>query len=461
MLFVLLLLVRLPFYLNGVIQTMPELNYSLIGESLANGARLYITLWEDISPLSAWVFMILNYLFGNSIWPYHVLGFLLVFYQCVLINSITYRNKHFNEGTYVPSLIYGLLMSISFDMYALSPVIMSITFVLLALNNIYRQVEFRMKTDEPILNIGIYLGLATLFYLPSGVFALIALITLIMFSSTIPRRYLLVLFGFTLPILFIVAYYFAVDELHSAWSIFLSKFINPNRSSYISFQTLIILSAPVLLFLLIALIRVLQRSRYSNYQVRLIQLTVVWFFMTSILMIWTDISMTAIILFVPGLTILLTHYFLLLKNSLKAELMFSLAIIGIVFMNLISTFNWFGIERVVDLSGLVIDESKALKEVQNKRLLVLGNDMELYQGSIQATPFFDWKISETILRNPDTYLNAMIIYDGFSKSPPEIIIDLENVLPAMQERVPFLRENYNLKANNLYELKADDVVPSN
>ena len=282
-----------------------------------------------------------------------------------------------------------------------------------------------------------------------------------MFSSTIPRRYLLVLFGFTLPILFIVAYYFAVDELHSAWSIFLSKFINPNRSYYISFQTLIILSAPVLLFLLIALIRVFQRSRYSNYQVRLIQLTVVWFFMTSILLIWTDISMTAIILFVPGLTILLTHYFLLLKNSLKAELMFSLAIIGIVFMNLISTFNWFGIERVVDLSGLVIDESKALKEVQNKSLLVLGNDMELYQGSIQATPFFDWKISETILRNPDTYLNAMIIYDGFSKSPPEIIIDLENVLPAMQERVPFLRENYNLKANNLYELKADDVVPSN
>jgi len=447
-------MVRLPFYFQGINTTLPDLNHFLIGESLANGSSLYISLWEDISPFSAWTYMLLHFLFGKSIWAYHTIGFLLMFFQCLLFNAITYKNKLYNEGTYVPAIVYGLLMSISSGMYSLSPILMSSTFILLALNNIFRQVEFRMKSDEPILGIGIYLGVAALFYLPAAIFGLIALIILAFFSSTIGRRYVLVFFGFALPLLLVICYFYFIDGVASAWSIVATKIFNPNKFDYLSYQSILLILAIPLLYFIFSIVRIVQKNRFSNYQLRLIQLVIVWMLMSLFLMIWMEKLVTSFIFFIPTFAIIITHYFLLIKNRLKAEMLFSLFMIGVLCLNLAMQYNWFSVNTYIDNSHEQLLSTPYDDKVADKRILVLGDNLHIYKNASLATPFLDWQLSSETLKEPNYYGKSARIYLGFTdQNPPEIIIDLENCMPKLQKNILFIQDNYVRTEANVYRLK--------
>ena len=81
----------------------------------------------------------------------------------------------------------------------LSPVLMSLTFLLLSLNNIFKRIDKQTK-DEFFLNTGIFLGLATLFYLPSLFFLPALMLSLLLFTASLFRRYILLLYGFMIPV---------------------------------------------------------------------------------------------------------------------------------------------------------------------------------------------------------------------------------------------------------------------
>lgn len=453
-LFIVLLIVRIPFYINGIQLTIPELNHFLIGESLTNGSTLYISLWEDISPLSAWLFMLIHFIFGKSIWVYHVLGFFLMFYQSLLFNSITYRNRLYNDNTYVPSLIYGLLMNLSFGMYTLSPILISTTFILLALNNVFRQVEFRMKADEPILYIGLYLGLATLFYLPAALFGFITIAILLIFSNTIGRRYLLVIYGFALPLLLVVSYYYLIGGADDAWEIFSAKIFNPNKVEYQNRQSLILLISLPLVFFIIGLLRIFQRTRFSNYQMRLVQLIMLWLLASLPILYWTEKLIVSFTIFIPAFAVIITHFFLLVKRGVKAELVFSIFLIGIIYINLAIIYNWHGIDKYIDHDNVLVVDSPFANEVKNKKTVILGDDFSLYKEAMLATPFLDWQLAKETLRNPDYYQNATDIYNGFVNDPPEVIVDLEGLMPSLQHRIIFINENYEKVKGKIYHLKS-------
>lgn len=454
-LFVLLLLVRLPYYIHGITLTLPELNHLLVGESLANGATLYVSLWEDISPLSAWIYMLIDYVFGKSTWVYHILGFFLMFYQSILFNAITYKNKLYNEGTYVPALIYGILMSLSSDMYPLSPILMSSTFILLAMNNIFRQVEFRIKADEPIFYIGVYLGIATLFYFPSAIFGGIALIILAFFSSTIGRRYLLVVYGFLLPLFLVISYFYIIDGASAAWTVFSTKVFSPNKIDYLSYQTVLYITAPVVLFFIIGIFRVFKRNRFSNYQLRLIQLVIVWLLLSFGLLFWMEKLISSYIIFVPTIAVIITHYFLLIKKSFKTELIFMFFLTAILYVNMALIFNWLGIQKQIDRSHTMVLNTPYEKFVKDKKVVVLGNNLSIYRNASLATPFIDWGLASETLLQPNYYGKATMIHKGFVENPPEIIIDLENIMPQLKESIVFIDKNYNKIEKGVYKLKED------
>lgn len=394
--------------------------------------------------------MVIDFIFGKSVWVYHVLGFLLIFVQAIIFNSLTISNKVYNDYTYLPAMIYGILMSISFDMYTLSPVLMSVTFILIALNNIFSQVEFRMKKDERILNIGLNLGIAAMFYVPSALFLFITLIALALFSSTIGRRYLLIIYGWSLPVILVIVYFLFTGATSVAWEIFTYKIFSSVKSEYLDNQSIIILISLPLLFLLFAIIRIVQRVHFSNYQVRLAQLMLVWLLLSATLLIWVEKSLSYFILFVPAFAFFISHYFLLLRKTIKAELLFSLFWIGIIFLNISTYFQWFGLNEYVKLENLMVKETAYNQITNGKKIIVLGNEFNIYNESSGSTPFLDWHLSKKVLTNPDYYDNATAIHNGFANDPPEIIIDLENVMPDLQRRILFLEENYVKKQDKIY-----------
>jgi len=193
--FLLLLIFRLPYWIEGPDLLLPELQWMLVGERMSDGYAMYFEIWDYTSPLSAAVYWFVDELFGRSTAVYHILVMTIAFFQVVLFNVIAYRNKFFPENGYIPALIYTVLISFSIDFLTLSPMLMGTTFVLLALNNVISQIEFRAKRDEKLLNIGFYLGIAALFHFPLIVLGPIMVAVLLLFSATITRRFFLIIYG--------------------------------------------------------------------------------------------------------------------------------------------------------------------------------------------------------------------------------------------------------------------------
>ena len=150
--FFLLVFIRFPFFLGDFPLILPELQWMLIGEKMSAGSQLYTELWDDVAPLSATVYWLLDELFGRSPWAFHILGIFLVIFQGYLFNDLLLRNRAFNQNTYVPAFIYMILMNCFFDFSSLPPVLMSLTFILLAITR--RPRRGQRRTDRRRLATG-------------------------------------------------------------------------------------------------------------------------------------------------------------------------------------------------------------------------------------------------------------------------------------------------------------------
>ena len=67
--------------------------------------------------------------------------------------------KLYLEKSYVPALIYIIVMSVSFDLQKLSPPLVASTFILFALNSVLKQTETSQINTNHSFEIGFFIGL--------------------------------------------------------------------------------------------------------------------------------------------------------------------------------------------------------------------------------------------------------------------------------------------------------------
>ena len=86
--FILLLLIRLPFLLSAT--DIPNLQVDLmnVGERLANGYIMYQETWDTLEPLSAGFFWFVNMCFGKSFVVLQLLSILIIYFQAIYISII-------------------------------------------------------------------------------------------------------------------------------------------------------------------------------------------------------------------------------------------------------------------------------------------------------------------------------------------------------------------------------------
>jgi hypothetical protein len=85
--------------------------------------------------------------------------------------------------------------------------------------------------------------------------------------------------------------------------------------------------------------------------------------------------------------------------------------------------------------------------LNDKRILVLDNTVELYNNNYLATPFLNWDLSEEIFRNPDYYENVTMVYHSFKTDPPQVVIDSEDLLKGFFQRMPDIQNEYTRRGN--------------
>lgn len=437
-LLVLMILASLPLLIDFPEVTAQELKDLVIGERVGNKI-MYVDLIDRTPPLMAVLDGVLNFLFGRSVFARHVVALVILFFQSAYFGILLINNRAYNENTYVPSLIFGILCFFSFDLLSLTPELLASTLLLLALNNIFKEIEFRVDRDSVVLNLGIFLGLASLIVFSYSIFLFGAMVILIIFARTSPRKVLLMLLGYGLVhgIVFTLYYYHG----HSAdlWrNFYLASFGQSGES--VSFRTMLVLIAVPGLYFIISLFMLTRDARFTRYQSQIFQVLFLWLIFSSIvLLLEPAIVPHTLMIFLPPLAYFISHYLLLIHRRRIAEYMLLLFVAGVLMVNFAAR-N--GKIQQVDFSGLFAAPSPYASQIKGKRVMVVGDDIGLYRWNSLGGSFLDWELSKDYFRNPDVYENIIKLNDAFAEDPPEAIVDELNLIAPLFERLPRVRKMY-------------------
>jgi len=448
--FVTLVLISLAFFIDPAALTLSELKSIVLGELLNDGKHLYSEVFTSTPPLAAWFYGWLELAFGRSITARHSLAFLLIFFQGAYFAILLINNKAQNESTYMPALIFGVLCFFSFDTLSLSAELLASTFLLFALNNLFKEVEFRIQRDSIVLNLGVYLGVASLFVLSYVVFLVGTLLVLGIFTRLTIRKTLLLFFGFLLPHgLLMVTYFMKGDFTFLAINFYRGHEWFSNN--LMSLSSMIYLSAIPIIYFVFSLVMLNRDARLTKYQSQLLQIMFLWLVIAIIeIAVAGRMSPQRVITYAPPLAYFTSHFLLLIRRKWIGETMLWIFIGGIVLISYLSRYEKL---RAVDYGRLFYQKSSHDGQIKKKRVLILGNDWGLYETNKMATGFMEWEVAKKIFAEPDYFENIVLIDRLFQQDPPEVIVDHENLMPKVIDRIPRLRKEYKQQGELYFSIK--------
>jgi hypothetical protein len=454
-LFVILLLVRLPFFLYGAPLTMPELVWQITGEKLNAGSLLYRDVWTELAPIPAYSYAILDSLFGKSRLPYYLVATVLTYLQAIMVYRISIRTDIFLERTYIPALVYILISSWFFEFLTLSPALMATTFLIAVFGKTIRHIREPLAEDE-ILIMGSQVGVAALCYLPSLLFILVPIVAFLLYSGTTARQYALIIFGLVLPFSLVYVYYFWFDNgTDFYYNFILASFTLPSVS-YLGFQTiLLIFSVPALLFLA-GNLAFLGAARITNYQ-QICRVIVLFNLIAGLLaaLLTTGKSAAPYFLMVPGISYFVTWLFLLQKKADIAEgTFFIFMVFSITFLYIGNYANRY-LGPLFRYEKLVVGQQMHPGFVQGKRILVIGEDLSWYHKNSLATPYLNRRLAERHFGHLDEFKPVESVFGNFGNDYPEFIVNEDGTLDSLFNRMPILKARYiRSKDPKIFTLKS-------
>lgn len=438
----LLMLFKLPL-LGGTLPTLlPELEWMLVGERLNEGHALYEGIWTNIGPLSATVYRLVDYAFGRDQSAYEMVAYFLIILQSIYLTFLVNRRNLFLEKNYVVGAVYIILMNCSFDLAKLSPALFATTFLLIAFDSFIKQVESREGVADDIFEVGLFIGLATMFYLPVSVFLVWAILSALFFTGASFRQLILILFGFLLPILAVFIYFYFTNDFDLfIFNIFTASFRIDQYSIDKLIEFVYTYTLPILLAT-VGYLYLAQASRYSGYQSRSHQsaLFAVFFAIIAYLIAPYKTPMQ-FVLVIPFLAILITGFFLHLKGVYLPELFFLLFTLTVVFIQYQGVRPFFG-QGFQHIAELRLSKATPPNEFLRKKMLIIGERIDEYQYAKQVTCYLDWDLAKTDLQNPNNYASVVNIFYNFKNEAPQVILDKEGVMKEIFERIPELAKDY-------------------
>ncbi len=416
----------------------------VVGEKLNEGYKMYSELVDNAGPLTAWSYEFLDSLFGRSLLGRRILAFFLIFIQAAYIGVMMINRKVFNENTYISSFVFSLLFCFSYDAFTLTGELLGSFFLLLALNNMFGEVEFRTQRDETVFNLGVYISIASLFSFAYWIFLFFAIVSLIAFARLTLRRFLLLVFGFVLPHLLVLSITFLTDVLPDIWEYYYLANLSLDRRVIFGTSELLALAAVPVAYLAISLFMLQREARFSKYQSLLLQVMFVWIgFCMIYLLFCRNLRPQNLIIFIPGLTVLITHFLLSIRRRRLAEINGWLLLIGIATTSYLARYDnypW------VDYTKLQV-VSNSGSGLKGKRLLVLDDDLSPFLSNRLATPYLNWRLTEEIFSRPDYYEHVTSVYHAFKIDPPDVVIDKRRYLQPFLDRIPEISRNYQRRGD--------------
>ncbi|WP_425636474.1 hypothetical protein ACPUEN_13750 [Algoriphagus yeomjeoni] len=417
--------------------------WMLLGERLGQGYYLYQDIIDDNGPLSAGFFTIMDLLFGRSLFAYEVVGRLLISFQILYWNSILIKFRAFDVNTYLPAIIMAALFHFSFDLLSLSPALLGSTFLILALGQLFSQTVLQKDTSESTLLIGIYAGLATGFqpnyilFLPYMIFTGIAI------SSFSFRQLMLSLVGYFLPILLITVFYFWNDGLEEAIQIWPLTFLSEKYEYQSLIDWLILGIFPLSLAVVGYFIATVLRGSTINQQKQR-QLILIWLlFSAAEFFIIKKQAAYQLVILIPGLTYLITQFFLTIKKEIVVKITFYLLVIGLPAAGI-----WYWQQKIAD-SEYFVGQNEAN---YSDAILVMGDDLAPYLEARIGGPFLNYRLSKLYLDQDRDLREKARLFQMLQKQLPSTVIDPNGDFETLLKQFPALESQYKKTSAGVFTL---------
>lgn len=446
-LLVILILIGVPSFIYAPEMLLSEVKSLALGEAIADGKLMYIQVFDDTPPLASALFGFMDILFGKSVLAYHIVALLIIFYQASYFAILLINNKAYAENTYLPALIFGLLCFFSFDIVTFSPELLASMVLLLAINRLFHEIEFKIQQDDIVLKLGVYLGLSTFLVFSYWVFLLLSIFILIVLTRAGFRKIMLMIFGFLLPHAMLITLYFFWGEVGLLWRNFYASNLTLSGEMPMSTTSLLVLTSVPLTYFVFSVFMVNREARFTKYQSQLMQVMFLWLLFSVIqVFVARQVSPASLVTFIPPLTYFISHYLLLIRRRWRAEIMLWLFLIGLLSTNYLTKANRI---QSVNYSNLFPVQGEYDNAIKNRKVMMLTPGWSLYQQNSLGGIFFNWNLSKSVFENLDSYQNVETVASSFEIEEPEIIVDEQNYMQQVMERIPSLNKKYR-KEGKIY-----------
>jgi len=390
--------------------------------------------------LSAFTYFVLVAIAGKSVLALRICSLILVYLQAIYFNHVCNRLSLYNEKSTYPGLFYIVFSTLFVDFLSLPPVLLALSFLLLAFHVCILQIKFK-PSNVGILYLSFFISIATLFYMPMLVFIPVFIFSMLIFTTLNFRRFVLMLIGFSIPYLFLILYYFVFGSLDRMLEILPSGVDLFSSILYVSISNIFpILILPVLL-ILAALVEVSGRSNYINFQYSTFKFMLLGTLAAiSTVLLKDTFSAYNFYVFVPFIAYFSTHFFLLNKKSLFLKISFWTILVVVPVLS--AYYAYYSSSKHLQALLVQKEENPYQIDLINKKLLVLGNDPGLYRNARLATPYYEWALVEPHFSSLNSMETLSVLYSDFERDMPEVIIDQKGVMQKVFYRIPMLEKKY-------------------
>lgn len=177
-----------------------------------------------VEPIGNLIFSLNSSVFFTG-WINLLLALFILLLQALLFNKITNEFNFYPKTTYIPGLVYGVVLSAFPQFLFLSPFLILNFFILIALQKIFSLYKSNLPI-QTLFDIGFLIGISSLFYFSIAWMLLITLLAIGYLRPPAWREWTSLLIGFVLSFLFCWFVYFWLDQTGDFWKIFSSFGIN-------------------------------------------------------------------------------------------------------------------------------------------------------------------------------------------------------------------------------------------
>ena len=273
------------------------------------GTTINFGLWGEIKNTSG----LLSIIFGG----------IFVLANALLINWIFNTNQFFEKNTYMPALLYVVLMSFYHSFYCIDGLLIAHTFLILFLAQMYKLVH-NQDGRKVVFNGALLAGIALTFHPPMLVFVPLFALMILIIHPFVFREMLLFLTGLLIPLIYAVLFY-----IYSGHT--LDFQLIKQAPNYEKKQLDFVVSASLFLLLfLFSLIGIAKKMQKSSIRLKkLVRILWLYVLISVILGAWDYYTYSQIerfsILMIP-LSFFLTYSFTNKKNESISMFLFYLTL---------------------------------------------------------------------------------------------------------------------------------------